>query len=165
MPVGIVALIVTSVVLPSALAGVAHVIDYAGTALLAGAAGALVLLVPLAGMTCAWGSWQILGLCGVAAVMIVAFIAVERRAAEPGLPLSLFCNSIFVSTSALVSGGVWDVWRYHISSSIHAGGARGQPHRLGAGPSWRACCRRRLCQGSSSRSGAGTKPFPYLAPR
>lgn len=101
VPVGILALIVTSAVLPSALSRVAQVIDYTGTALLAGAAAALVLLTSLAGVTYAWGSWQILGLGGAAAVMIVAFIAVERRAAEPVLPLSLFRNSIFAATSAI----------------------------------------------------------------
>jgi len=101
VPVGIVALIVTSIVLPRALTRVDHVIDYLGTALLAGAATALVLLTTFGGVTYPWGSWQILGLGGAAVLMIAAFVVVEHHAQEPVLPLGLFRNSIFSATSAI----------------------------------------------------------------
>ena len=55
LPVGAVALVVTAVVLPGALTRVHHVIDYAGTILLAAAATNLVLLTTLGGTTYRWG--------------------------------------------------------------------------------------------------------------
>ncbi|MGW5350294.1 MDR family MFS transporter [Streptomyces sp. NPDC004031] len=66
--------------------------DWAGIALLTGAITAIVLAATWAGTTYAWGSWQVVGL-GVAAVLgLVAFVAVEKRAGEPLLPLSVFTN-------------------------------------------------------------------------
>ncbi len=101
VPIGIVALIVTAAVLPGTLSRVQHVVDYAGTLLLAGVASGLVLLTTFAGTTYAWGSIQIIGLAVVSAVMLVGFILVERRALEPVLDLKLFKNSVFSSTSII----------------------------------------------------------------
>lgn len=101
VPIGIVALIVTAAVLPGTLSRVSHVIDYAGTALLAGVATALVLLTTLAGITYAWNSVQILGLAALSALLLVGFILVERHAQEPVLALSLFKNNVFSSTSII----------------------------------------------------------------
>ncbi len=101
VPIGIIALIVTAIVLPGTLSRVQHVIDYAGTVLLAGVATSLVLLTTLAGTTYAWGSTQIIGLAIIAAVMLIGFILVERRAAEPVLALQLFKNRIFSMTSVI----------------------------------------------------------------
>src|SRR5262249_4872067 len=47
-----------------------------------------------------WGSPPIIGLFGLAAVMLVGFGFVEARAAEPIIPLTLFHNSV-VTTSVL----------------------------------------------------------------
>ena len=101
LPVGAVALVVTAAVLPSRGTRTSHVIDYAGTLLLAGAATSLVLLTTLGGVTFAWGSLPIylLGGCGV--VLLVCFVAVERRAAEPVMPLHLFTNRVFSASSAI----------------------------------------------------------------
>ncbi len=101
LPVGAVALVVTAVVLPSALSRVHHVIDYLGTVLLAGAATCLVLLTTLGGTTYQWGSAPIVGLAVGAALLVAAFVLVERRAAEPVLPLRLFANTIFSATGAI----------------------------------------------------------------
>ncbi len=101
MPIGIVALIVTAIVLPGALTRVRHVVDYLGTGLLAAMATSLVLLTTLAGTTYRWGSKPILGLAVAAVVFLIAFIFVERRAPEPVLPLPLFRNSVFTATSAI----------------------------------------------------------------
>jgi len=71
------------------------VIDKAGIALLSLAL--ILLLVPtsLGGTTLAWDSPVTIGLYAVGLVALVAFIAVERRAVEPVLPLRLFRSSIF----------------------------------------------------------------------
>ncbi|MFJ5727944.1 MDR family MFS transporter [Streptomyces paradoxus] len=90
LPVGIVALAVIATVLHIPRTAQRHVIDYLGTFLIAAVATCLVLVASLGGTTWAWGSWQIVGLAVLGVVLAVAFVAVERRAAEPVLPLKLF---------------------------------------------------------------------------
>ncbi|MEU3885758.1 MFS transporter [Streptomyces sp. NPDC029041] len=90
LPVGVVALAVIAAVLHIPRRAQRHVIDYLGTFLIAAVATCLVLVASLGGTTWAWGSWQIVGLAVLGAVLAVAFVAVERRAAEPVLPLKLF---------------------------------------------------------------------------
>jgi EmrB/QacA subfamily drug resistance transporter len=101
LPIGIVALLVTSAVLPSRLTKARHVIDYAGTVLIGAAATCLVLLTSLGGTTYPWGSFPIIFLGVLAAVFVALFVVVERRAAEPVLPLHLFTNRVFSSTSLI----------------------------------------------------------------
>ncbi|WP_228992874.1 MFS transporter [Streptomyces sp. DH8] len=90
LPVGVVALVVIATVLRIPVRREKHVIDYLGTFLIAAVATGLVLVASLGGTTWAWGSPQIIGLAVLAVVLLAAFIAVERRAAEPVLPLKLF---------------------------------------------------------------------------
>ncbi|MEU5362645.1 MDR family MFS transporter [Streptomyces sp. NPDC005925] len=90
LPVGIVALAVIAAVLHIPRRTTPHVIDYLGTFLIASVATCLVLLASLGGTTWSWGSPPIIGLAVLGAVLVVAFVAVERRAAEPVLPLKLF---------------------------------------------------------------------------
>jgi EmrB/QacA subfamily drug resistance transporter len=47
-----------------------------------------------------WMSWQILGLFGLSVVGLVAFLMIEKRAAEPLLDLKLFSNKIFAIGNA-----------------------------------------------------------------
>ena len=99
VPIGIIALIVVASQVPGKLRRVHHVIDYVGTAVLGLAATSFILLTSLGGTTYAWGSapiW-ILGACGV--ILAGVFVAVERRAAEPVLPLHLFRQRAFSVTS------------------------------------------------------------------
>jgi EmrB/QacA subfamily drug resistance transporter len=101
LPVGAVALVVVAAVLPGRLSRTRHRIDYAGTALLAACTTSLVLLASLGGTTYPWSSAPIIGM-GVAAVVTgVAFVLVERRAAEPVLPLHLFRIRVFTAASAV----------------------------------------------------------------
>ncbi len=101
LPIGLVAFIVLAITLPSRSDEVKHRIDYAGAVLLAAALSALVLMCTLGGVDYAWGSWQIIGLGVLALVLIVAFVLVEQRAAEPVLPPRLFRNGVFAATSAM----------------------------------------------------------------
>ncbi|MEU1302242.1 MDR family MFS transporter [Streptomyces shenzhenensis] len=102
LPVGIVALavIATSLRIPRRTAH--HVIDYLGTFLIAAVATCLVLVASLGGTTWAWGSPQIIGLAVLGVVLIAVFVGVERRAAEPVLPLELFRIRTF-TLAALIS--------------------------------------------------------------
>jgi EmrB/QacA subfamily drug resistance transporter len=101
LPIGLVALVVTAVVLPGQLSRTRHAIDYLGTVLIGAAATCLVLLTSLGGTTYAWGSFPIILLGILAVVCVVGFVAAERRAAEPVMPLRLFANRVFSSASAV----------------------------------------------------------------
>ena len=101
LPIGIVALVVTSAVLPGRLSKTRHVIDYAGTALIGGSAVCLVLLTSLGGNTFAWGSFPIILLGVLAVVCAAGFVLAERRAAEPVIPPHLFANRVFTSSSVV----------------------------------------------------------------
>ncbi|WP_395360387.1 DHA2 family efflux MFS transporter permease subunit [Streptomyces sp. YH02] len=90
LPIGIVALFVIAAVLHIPVRSTRHTIDYLGTFLIASVATCLVLVASLGGTTWAWGSAQIIGLAVLGAVLLVWFVQVERRAAEPVLPLKLF---------------------------------------------------------------------------
>lgn len=102
LPVGAVALAVIAGVLRIPRRGERHVIDYLGTFLIASVAICLVLVASLGGTTWDWGSPRIVGLAVLGAVLAAAFVAVERRAAEPVLPLKLFRVRTF-ALSAVIS--------------------------------------------------------------
>ncbi|MDC0768242.1 MDR family MFS transporter [Streptomyces sp. HD] len=102
LPVGVVALAVIAAVLRIPRRSTAHVIDYLGTFLIASVATCLVLVASLGGTTWRWGSVQIVGLALLGVVLAVAFVSVERQAAEPVLPLKLFGVRTF-TLSAVIS--------------------------------------------------------------
>ncbi|MGI5198494.1 DHA2 family efflux MFS transporter permease subunit [Streptomyces sp. CA-288835] len=102
LPVGVVALAVIATVLRIPVRTARHTIDYLGTFLIASVAACLVLVASLGGTTWGWASPQIIGLAVLAAVLAVAFVSVERRAAEPVLPLKLFRIRTF-TLSAVIS--------------------------------------------------------------
>jgi EmrB/QacA subfamily drug resistance transporter len=101
LPIGAVALAVTSVALPGVLSRVHRVIDYLGSVLLAVSATCLVLFTSLGGTTYAWGSPFMIGLAVSGVVLALAFLLAERRAVEPVIPLGLFTNSVFAAASAI----------------------------------------------------------------
>jgi EmrB/QacA subfamily drug resistance transporter len=101
LPVGVVALFVIAAVLHIPVRATRHTIDYLGTFLIASVATCLVLVASLGGTTWAWDSWQIIGLAVLGAVLLVWFLRVERRAAEPVLPLKLFRIRTFTLVSAI----------------------------------------------------------------
>ncbi|MEU2075713.1 MFS transporter [Streptomyces sp. NPDC013489] len=101
LPIGIVALFVIAAVLHVPVRATRHTIDYLGTLLIASVAICLVLVASLGGTTWAWGSAQIIGLAVLAAVLLVLFVQVERRAAEPVLPLKLFRIRTFSLVSVI----------------------------------------------------------------
>jgi EmrB/QacA subfamily drug resistance transporter len=101
LPVGILALIVTALVLPASAQRGHPAIDYVGTALLAGAAVSVVLLTSLGGTTYPWGSAPIIILAVAAVVAVVGFVFAEQHAAEPVLPLRLFGNQVFAVSSTI----------------------------------------------------------------
>ncbi len=80
---------------------VEHRIDYLGGILLGVVATAIILLATWGGTEYPWASPQVVGLAAVALLALAGFIAVERRAEEPMLPLHVFKNSNFSLTMVL----------------------------------------------------------------
>ena len=101
LPLGALALVVLAFTLPARGERVRHRVDYVGAGLLAVALSSVVLLADLGGTTYAWTSALTLGLGVVAIVATLGFLVVERRAAEPVLPLRLFRNRAFWVTSSV----------------------------------------------------------------
>ena len=83
-----------------------HVIDYWGTLLLSGAVVALLLALLQGVERWGWTGNETLAMFAVAAVLLLAFVAQERRAEEPVLPMWLFTNKVIaVSCLAIFVGG------------------------------------------------------------
>jgi EmrB/QacA subfamily drug resistance transporter len=101
VPVGAIALAVIATAFHTREVHTRHAMDYLGAALLAGALASVVLFTSLGGTTWAWGSWKIIALIVLSAVLVPAFLLVEQRAEEPIMPLSLFKNHTFSVTSAV----------------------------------------------------------------
>jgi EmrB/QacA subfamily drug resistance transporter len=100
LPLGVVALALLAVTLHLPRRRVSHRIDYLGAILLTVAATSAVLVTTWGGTQYAWDSPTILGLAALGAVGVVAFLVVERRAAEPVLPLRLFADRNFAASTA-----------------------------------------------------------------
>jgi len=95
LPIGIAALVITSIALKLPMARREHSIDYLGAALIVGAVTSLLLYLNWAGDAYGWTSGTALLLIGSSLVLTVAFVFAERRAREPIIPMALFSNSIF----------------------------------------------------------------------
>jgi EmrB/QacA subfamily drug resistance transporter len=95
LPVGGAALVYLLATLHVPAKKVSHKVDYLGGTLLAVATTALILLATWGGTQYAWSSAQIIGLGFVALAAGVAFGAVEKKAAEPMLPLHVFRSRNF----------------------------------------------------------------------
>jgi EmrB/QacA subfamily drug resistance transporter len=110
IPVGILALVITSAVLRLPLPRRSHSIDYTGSAILVGAVTSLLLVTLWGGQTYAWGSGIILGLIAVGLVATALFVWWERRATEPIFPPRLFANpipAISFAMTLLVAAGMF----------------------------------------------------------
>lgn len=100
IPLGVVALFVTGIVLKLPFHRQEHRIDFVGATLLVGATTTALLATVWGGDQYAWDSPAILGLAAAAVTLTAAFIAWERRVAEPILPLRLFRNPVVRVSSA-----------------------------------------------------------------
>lgn len=76
-------------------------LDYAGVVLLSATTTCLVLFTDIGGGEDGWTSPTALALLGGLVVAAVTFVLVERRAAQPIIPMSLFRTRMFVLPTAL----------------------------------------------------------------
>jgi EmrB/QacA subfamily drug resistance transporter len=90
LPLGLIALVWCQLMLRLPARRTKARIDWLGITLMTATICAFVLAATWAGTTYAWSSWQINGLFVLAVVGVAAFIASQKRAAEPVLPLRVF---------------------------------------------------------------------------
>jgi EmrB/QacA subfamily drug resistance transporter len=101
LPLGAVALAVISTAFRSHQTTERHRIDWLGTVVLAAGLSGVILYTSLGGTTYAWGSPGMLASIVCGGALLALFPFVESRAPEPILPLELFRNATFRTTSAI----------------------------------------------------------------
>lgn len=106
LPLGILALVVTNRVLQMPEVRRQVTIDWWGSLFIVGAVSSILLAVQTGGTNYPWTSWQVLSLLGLGVGLLVTFVARERVAPEPILPLELFRTRLFTVANliALTSG-------------------------------------------------------------
>jgi EmrB/QacA subfamily drug resistance transporter len=102
LPIGAIALVVTSIVLRDRAVRTRHKIDYLGSALLLLGVSALLLVTTLGGSPqgYAWLSPQIIAMVVIGVGFVVAFLFREHYAPEPIVPLRLFRKRVFSVSNA-----------------------------------------------------------------
>jgi EmrB/QacA subfamily drug resistance transporter len=114
VPIGAAAIVITYLKLRETRDPHATRIDWPGVATFSGALFLLVLAL-VRGNDEGWGSTLIVTLLAASTAMLVAFIAVERRVAEPMLPLGLFKIRSFTGVQLAafaVSGSLFALFLY-----------------------------------------------------
>jgi EmrB/QacA subfamily drug resistance transporter len=110
VPIGIAALAITYTKLRESRDPNATRVDWPGVATFSASLFVLVLAL-VRGNDEGWGSTLILSLLAAAAVLLVAFVVIERRAREPMLPLELFKRPAFTGVQ---------IAAFAVSSSLFA---------------------------------------------
>ncbi|KKC05992.1 MDR family MFS transporter [Mycobacterium nebraskense] len=95
VPISVVVIFVAAAAIPALAAATKPVIDYAGIIFIGLGAAGLTLATSWGGTLYPWGSATIIGLFVGAAAALAVFVVVERRAAEPILPIRLFSSPVF----------------------------------------------------------------------
>jgi EmrB/QacA subfamily drug resistance transporter len=98
LPFGLLALVVVQKGFTMEPAHREHSIDYIGAALLTAGLSTGLLATVWGGTQYPWASAEIVGLFTVSVLLLGVFVAWERRAREPILPLDLFRNRTFAAS-------------------------------------------------------------------
>ena len=102
LPLGLLSLATLPRVLPQTPRQTGARIDYRGAVTITVAVVALLLALEWAGAGYGWASARVLGGFALAVVAFALFVPIERRAAEPIIPFSLFRNRTITATSVLL---------------------------------------------------------------
>jgi EmrB/QacA subfamily drug resistance transporter len=103
LPVGGVALVVISITMPRRTPQTAHPIDWLGAGVLAAGVASLLMGLVWGGKNYPWTSGHVIGALALAAVLLVAFAVIERRAREPILPFDILRNPIVAGSIACMA--------------------------------------------------------------
>jgi EmrB/QacA subfamily drug resistance transporter len=101
LPLGAVALAVIAIAFPARQVTERHRIDWLGTLVLAAGLSGVIIYTSLGGTTYPWGAPGMLAAIVGGFALLALFPLVESRAAEPILPLELYRNATFRTTSAI----------------------------------------------------------------
>ncbi len=101
LPLGALALAVISIAFRSQQTTARYRIDWLGTLVLAAGLSGVIVYTSLGGTTYAWSAPGMLAALAGGLALLAIFPFVESRAAEPILPLDLFRNPTFRTTSAI----------------------------------------------------------------
>jgi EmrB/QacA subfamily drug resistance transporter len=101
LPLGVFAFMMILVLFPKVERKPSEKIDYLGSLLLSLTIIPLLVGFTFAGSKYAWGSLEVIGLFAAAAVFLIGFIYVEKKAQSPVLPLSLFRNDIVTISNSI----------------------------------------------------------------
>ncbi|MGD7021858.1 DHA2 family efflux MFS transporter permease subunit [Rossellomorea vietnamensis] len=101
LPFGLVAFLMIWRLFPSQTIKEKKKVDYLGSIMLSLTIIPLLLAFTWGGNDFEWVSFQITGLFSVTAAALILFIMIEKRAANPVLPLHLFKNQIFTLSNAI----------------------------------------------------------------
>jgi EmrB/QacA subfamily drug resistance transporter len=95
LPLGALALVITTVALRMPIARRQHRIDYLGASMIVASVTSLLLYLNWAGEARGWTAPISIVLVAASILFAVLFVLVEARAVEPIIPLRLFRNGIF----------------------------------------------------------------------
>ena len=101
LPFGILALVITSIVLHIPKVHRDHKVDYVGAGLVVASVVAILLGLSVFGPENGWRATKTLIVLGLGLAFVLLYILWEKRASEPILPLSLFKNQTFTLTSII----------------------------------------------------------------
>ncbi|NCV77116.1 MAG: MFS transporter, partial [Actinobacteria bacterium] len=110
LPFGILALIITSIVLHIPKVRREHKVDYIGAILVVSAVVAILVGLSVLGPENGWTDPRTLGAIGLGFLIVLLYIFWEKKAVEPILPLSLFKNQTFTLTAiigAIIGAGMF----------------------------------------------------------
>jgi EmrB/QacA subfamily drug resistance transporter len=114
VPIGVAAIAITYARVRESRDPNATRVDWAGLATFSSSLFALVLAL-IRGNDEGWGSTLIVGLFVAAAILLVAFLVIERRVSQPMLPLELFKRPAFTGVQLAafgISGSMFALFLY-----------------------------------------------------
>ncbi|HEY4432550.1 MAG TPA: MFS transporter, partial [Paenibacillus sp.] len=116
LPLGVIALFLIATSYKESISHAKQRIDWGGAFTLVGAIICLMFALELGGNQYAWDSSVILGLFAGFAVLLLAFILIERVAAEPVISFAMFSKRLFATSSvtALFYGSAFIVATIYI---------------------------------------------------
>jgi EmrB/QacA subfamily drug resistance transporter len=128
LPIGVVALSLAAAALHLPRRRRTTPLDIWGIAVLTVTTSCIVLICAWGGTEFSWGSATILALIAAAMIGVAVFVVVERRAADPLIPLSLFRDRtvlVAIGLSIVIGAGLFGVISYipSYAQMVYATGA------------------------------------------